>query len=104
YVGEAAAREHEEEGGGNSPLRYALGHLLQVAMGERLDVGIGHRGGGALVLAHLGSHLVRGGDGDAAVTPCDQSRRLVFMTWICIGMEKHHGDGSHACLDESARV
>src|SRR5262249_10698002 len=31
YVGEAAAREHEEEGGGNSPLRHALGHQLEIA-------------------------------------------------------------------------
>ena len=64
HVGEPAAREHQQERRRDAQLRHAPGHQGEVLLGERLDVGVGRRGGGALVLADLGRHLVRGGHRD----------------------------------------
>ena len=92
HVGEPAAREHQQERRGDAQLRHAPGHQREVLLRERLDVGVGRGGGGALVLADLRRHLVRGRHRDAGMALRDQPRRLLLVAWVGVGMQKHHRD------------
>ena len=58
-VGDAAAREHDEERAAEARLAQAKLQIAQVARHDRLHVGVGAGGGEALVLAHLRRHLGR---------------------------------------------
>ena len=73
----------------------------KIALGQRLDIGIGYRGGRALEFAHLGRHLVRGGHGQPRQGARHDARGLRLVTRVRVGVKEDDGDGLHARLRET---
>ena len=75
----------------------------EVPLGERLDVGVDHRGGRALVLADLRRHLVRGRD--VAISGWrrgDEPRPPPPRGGVGVGVQEHDGDRRDAAPREPA--
>ena len=74
-----------------------LGHEGQVAVGQRLDEGVGHGGRCPLEFADLGGHLVRGGHVEVGTSRRHEAGRLHLVPRICIGVQEHDGHRRHSC-------
>ena len=88
----AAAGAHHEEGAARAPLLQGLGELGQIARHQRLDVGVGHRGGDAAVLADLGQHARGQRHGEIRPLGLDGAGRGLFVGRVGIGVQEAHGD------------
>ena len=102
-MGEPATREHEQQRGGNAEGGHAAGHGVQVLAGQRLDVGVGHRGRGALVLADLRGDLVGGRHRGLRMPAGDQGGGPGLVAGVRVGVQEHDRDRRDAGVDQPLR-
>ena len=105
-VGEAAVRQHEQQRrrDARAPATCSRHARRGSCCGQRLDVGVDDRGGGALVLADLGRHLVRGRHRDAGMAPRRCSRAASpLVARVGVGVQEHDRDRASTPLGEPAR-
>ncbi len=74
--------------------------VVEVARHERHHVDIGHRGGGALVLANLRHHLGRAGNGKPGRHLGDEAGQRLLVDGIAVGVEQGDGDRLHALREQ----
>jgi len=90
--GDAPRGEHDEQPAAEAQPGQALAHAPQVGLGERLHVGVGHRGAGALVLPDLRQHLV--GDRERGLRQLlgQQPLQRQLVRRVLERIEQAHGD------------
>ena len=76
------------------------GERVEIAHGERLDVGVDGGGGDALVLADLGGDVDGSGKGKPRVARCDQLQGLPLVPGIGIGVQEGDGERADALANE----
>ena len=91
-IGRAAAREHDL-GGGQALVPATGGQALQVAVHQRGQRGIHHRGGAALVLTEHAGGLVRGGHVSPGPELLHQLRGPPLVAGMAKAPEQAHGCG-----------
>ncbi len=77
---------------------------LDIALGQRLDEGVDHRGRGALVLADLGRDLVRGGEIEVGMRLGDRRGRGLLVRRVGVGVQEDDGERLHARGDQLRRL
>ena len=98
--GHPARGEHDVEVAGDSQIVELALEVVEVARHERHDVDVAARGRGPLVLADLGHHLGRGGDGHAGSELRAELLERPLVDGIAIGVEQADGDGLGARVAE----
>jgi len=90
HRGDPAARKHDVELALESLGFQPSGKLLQVAGGDRLDVGVGGGRARALVFADLGQHFHRGGQEHLGPLLLHQRLDLPFVVGVAVGVDQAH--------------
>ena len=88
----SAAGAHHEEGATRSAFLQGLGQLGQVARHQRLDIGVGHGGGNATVLADLGQDARGQRHREIGSLRQDGACRNLLVGRIGVGVQEAHGD------------
>ena len=92
----AAAREHQQELAGEALGAQLLAQRAEVALHHAEDVGVGDRGGGALVLADLARDHGRQRHAQPGRALPQPSRHRLLVGGIAVGVEQRDGDGLDA--------
>ena len=88
----AAAGAHHEEGAARASFLQGLRELGQIARHQRLDVGIGHGGGNAAVLADLRQHARGQRHREIGPLRLDSACRGLLVGRVGVGVQEAHGD------------
>jgi hypothetical protein len=92
----AAVGQDDEERAGVVRLRQAPGEVRQVLGDRRADIGVDHRGRGALKFLDLGQNLARQGDEDARQLVLEHAPRFRLVGRVAVGVQVADGDGLDA--------
>jgi hypothetical protein len=95
-VGQSAVGQHQQQGRADALGRQTVRQALDVAGGERLDVGAGDGGGDAVELADFRRRLVRGRHMQAGRPASDGLGRLLFVRGVGVRMQEHDADRGRA--------
>ncbi len=91
-IGEAAVGDHHQQRRRDAPPGQLRRDRIEIGAGQRLDIGVGDRGGGTLELADLGCHVAGGADAQLREPLRDQGRRPPLVRRFGIGVEEHDRD------------
>ena len=98
----ATAGAHHEEGAARAPLLQSFGELGQISRHQRLNVGVGHRGRDAAILADLRQHARGQRHGEIRPLGPDGLCRSLLVGRVGIGVQEAHGDGLHILRPQRA--
>src|SRR3954471_4334848 len=93
--GDAATRGHQINGAAKLLGLQPLGHAREIAVDQRLHIGIGHRSRGPLVFTDFRAYRRRQRDPDARYFLFEDRAGAPFMLGIGIGVEEGEGDAFH---------
>ena len=95
-IGEAAVRQHQQQRRRDAAAGDLRGERGQVALGQRLDVGVDDGRGGALVLADLRRHVDRGRQREIGEALGDELDRLPLVARVGVGVQEDDGERGDA--------
>ena len=95
-AGEATVRQHEQHRCANGTRLELGGERGEIALGQRLDVGVDHRRRRALVFTNLGGHLDRGRQRQSRVVLGKEVDGLPLVARVGAGMQEHDRKRSDA--------
>ena len=100
HMGEAAVRQHQEQAAGNALGAQRLLEPLEIDLGQRPDVGVGHRRRRAQVLADLRRDVGRQRDRQILVALGDRRADRALVRRVGVGMQEADGEALDALLDQ----
>ena len=95
---ETAVGQHHPQRRGVSGARESGVEVAEVALNERLHVGVDHRGAGALVLLDLRQHLGGGGHRELGGELSQEPRRLLLVLGVDVRVQEGDRDRAHPLL------
>ena len=99
-AGGAAVGGHHQQRGCDPEPGEASCQLVEIAAHHRQQIGVDHRGAGALVLLDLGQDVDRGRDREVGVTRPDQLGGTALVSRREVAVEKTDGEGLDAGGDQ----
>ena len=97
---QAAVRQHQEQAAGNALGAQRLLQPLEIDLGERPDVGVGHRRRGAQIFADLGRDVGRQRDRQILVALGDRRADRPLVRRIGVRVQEADGEALDALLDQ----
>ncbi len=96
HMGQAAVRQHHEQRRADAECGDLAAQIVQIPVGDRLDVGVRDRRRGALELADLRRDLRRDRHEEVGKPFAQDRLRGALVGRVGIGVQEHHGDRHHA--------